>query len=475
MKRRKLAAIAALTGLVAFPLSKAKAEVSNSTIYQIQKEIQELKKENQRLQEQVKRLEAAKTGFFAKPAYGAKKGIKVDFYGYIKVDAIYQDAGGVGTTYLLWALPKDLGKGDSYSTITFRQTRFGFIITKPYKTFTLKGRIEMDFYSQSNDVENRPWNPQHAPLRARLAYLEVDKGTWQFRAGQDWMIISQLHPHMLNFLAGSYMGNIGFRTTLIEVTKNIKLNSKDLLKLQVALERPYNFGKLSNDLVIFDNDPNNDYALPGIEARIGYYTKLFNRKAMFAIYGHRSGDEFKKNYQTLSGSLKSTSFSIGMEVTVPIPVLERFSPRISGELWYGQNLGGYYCGGIDQGMKFGVYNGTATNYYTSLAKFNKSTDTLVSVQPIHATGGWVELSFKPTKKLTTYLGWGIDNPDDKDLSGVADARLSQQMVYTDLFYRFVPELATGFEWLHVKTHYRPNFLGGDGVLNRFMLSFFYFF
>ncbi len=474
---KKLVSLASALGALSIPLKGIAAQTNSTVLQNIQAEIKALKAENQQLKKEIQEVKNSSvkpaTGFYAAPYFGAK-GVKVDFYGYVKIDGIWQDSAGVGTTYLLFALPKKVGEHDSYSTITFRQTRFGFLLKKPYKSFTLKGKIEMDFYTQSNDVEYRPWNPQHAPLRARIAYLEVDKGAWQFRAGQDWMIISQLYPHTSNFPAGTFMGNLGYRTTLIELARMVKVNDSKL-KLQVALERPYNFGKLSENLVIFDNDPNNDYGMPGIEARIGYYTKLFNKKAMFALYGHYSGLEYKQNYKTLSGSLKTTSFSTGLEVTVPIPILTQFSPRISGELWYGQSLGGYYCGGVDQSTRFTIRLGNGTIIHTTnLSTFNKNTDTILDVQPIHATGGWVELGFKPVKKLNTWIGWGMDNPSDKDLEGVKGARLSQQMFYVHNLYRFVPELGVGLEYMRVKTHYRASD-GGDGTINRFMLSFYYFF
>ena len=470
MKIKKALAILAGLGLIATS-SQALAQTQDTA--ELEAQIKVLQAKIQQLEEEVKTLKSQKSGFLSAPAYGAGSS-EVKFYGYIKIDGIWQDSAGVGTTYLLFALPKKAGEHDSYSTITFRQTRFGFLLKKPYKSFTIKGKIEMDFYTQSNDAEYRPWNPQHAPLRARIAYLEVDKGAWQFRAGQDWMIISQLYPHTSNFPAGTFMGNLGYRTTLIELARIVKLNDSKL-KLQVALERPYNFGKLSENLVIFDNDPNNDYGMPGVEARIGYYTKLFNKKAVFALYGHYSGIEYKQNYKTLSGNLKTTSFSTGLEVTVPIPILTQFSPRISGEIWYGQSLGGYYCGGIDQSTRFTIkHNGTTIIYTTNLSTFDKNTDIILDVQPVHATGGWIELGFKPLKKLNTWIGWGIDNPNDKDLEGVAKARLSQQMFYVHNLYRFVPELGAGLEYMRVKTHYRASD-GGDGTINRFMLSFYYFF
>jgi len=97
-------------------------------LQQLMSEVQELKQENQYLKKEIERLksqqekeikevktEIAKntkkeesgisSGFFSKGAYGAGKS-KVDFYGFIKGDLIWQDSTSVGTVYLLWTLPK---------------------------------------------------------------------------------------------------------------------------------------------------------------------------------------------------------------------------------------------------------------------------------------------------------------------------------------------------------------------------------
>lgn len=470
-------------------------------LQELVKEVQELKQENQNLKKEIERLKAKQTteiqevkeevketkeklakkednkilsGFFSKGGYGAGQS-KIDFYGYVKGDLIWQDSAGVGTIYLLWALPKDKGRHDSTSTITFRHSRLGLDLIRPYKDFTIKGKFEMDFYTQSSNEANSPWNPEHAPLRARLVYLEVLKNSWELRVGHDWMTISQLYPHLSNFPAGSYMGNLGYRSTQIRVTKNFNFSKDNNLKVQLALDKPFNFGKLSNDLVVFDNEPDTDFGSPGIEARIAYQTKIFDKPALLALFGHYSGLEYKENYKFLKGEEKITSFSTGLELSLSLPFFKKYDPVISGEFWYGQGLGGYYTGGIDQTarIKYCAPNGTCT-YATDLSKFNKDSDNIISITPVHAIGGWVELGLKISPKLQSWFGWGIDNPLDSDLRWVKGARLQQQMYYAHFLYRFVPELGAGLEYLRAITDYRKND-GDDGIVNRFMLSFYYFF
>lgn len=489
---KKLGSLLVSLGILSTPVisySSTKDEEVLKLLQKLVKEIEELKQENKQLKQEVEKLKAQQkvevgelkevkkeeisSGFFSKGAYGASKS-KIDFYGFVKGDLIWQDSSSVGTIYLLWALPKKIGKHDSTSTITFRHSRFGFDLTKPYKNFLLKGKFEMDFYTQSDDITNKPWNPEHAPLRARLAYLEIIKDPWELRVGHDWMTISQIYPFLSNFPAGSYMGNLGYRATQIRLTRKFKLSEKDLLRFQIALERAYNFGNLGN-IVTFDNDPNNEYGKPGIESRLAYETKLFEKPFLLAIYGHVSGQEYKKNYALNHGDIKSTSFSTGVELVLPIPIFKRYNPVISGELWYGQNLAGYYTGGINQGVRFKYTDNINYYYTTDLRNFDRNKHSIISVTPVHAKGGWIELALEPIpKKLKTHFGFGIDDPLDNALKYVKGARLKQQMYYAHFLYRFVPELGAGFEYLRVKTDYRKT-EGDDGLVNRLMLSFYYYF
>lgn len=475
------------TPILGYPSSKDEEVLK--LLQQVLKEVETLKKENQELKREIERLKAQSAsqptikteekletkpseGFLSKGGYGAGKS-KVDFYGFIKGDLIWQDSSSVGTIYLLWTLPRKMGRHDSTSTITFRHSRFGFDLIKPYKDFTIKGKFEMDFYTQSDDIGNRPWNPEHAPVRGRLAYLEVIKDPWELRVGHDWMTISQIYPFLSNFPAGSYMGNLGYRATQIRLTRKFKISKDDLLRVQVALERPYNFGNL-NHIVVFDSDPNNEYGKPGVEARIAYESKLFERPALLALYGHLSGQEYKKSYALNQGDIKSTSFSSGLELVLPLPLFTKFNPVLSGELWYGQNLAGYYTGGVNQGVRIKYTDGTNYYYSIDLRGFDRTKHRIVSVAPVHAVGGWVELALNFTSKFKGHFGFGIDNPLNKDLKYIKGARLSQQMSYAHLLYRFVPELGAGLEYLRVKTDYRKS-EGDDGLVNRLMLSFYYYF
>ena len=435
---------------------------------ELRKEVQELKKENAQLRSQVEQLKAqapAQTAapakgpsFMSKGAYGSSPS-GIDFYGFFKIDAVWQDSSAVGDIYVLWVLPEKMGDGDNKFTINFRHSRFGFDFVKPYKNFKVFGKMEMDFYTESHGEAALPWNPNHSPVRARRVFAGIEYGTWQLLAGLDWLTISQLYPHLSNFPSGTFMGNPGYRMPQIRLTKWFD-TELGRLKFQLAAEKSYAFPK--DDEIIWDEDPANDAGFPGIEGRIALESKLFGKPFLLALWGHYS----KEEYDIATGEEDAESYSVGLEAKIPLPIATK--AFILGEAWYGRNFDGYYSCGVNQGTRFRLKDG---RYVTGL-KGIKNSD-VVSVDEIDAWGGYVELEVFWTPKLVTHLGWGIDNPDNDDLEGVAGARLQQQMYYANFLYRLTKEFGFGVEYMYIETDYH-DFLG-DGELNRIAGSLYYFF
>ncbi len=452
-------------------LASSNTDDLRQMLEELRKEVETLKKENAELRSQVEELKKAqipaaapvvapaKHSFYSKGGYGSTPS-GIDFYGFFKIDAVWQDSSAVGDIYVLWVLPESAGGGDNKFTLNFRHSRFGFNFFKPYKGWNLFGKMEMDFYTECHGEDTLPWNVNHSPVRARRVFIGVEKGTWQLLAGLDWLTISQLYPHTSNFPAGTFMGNPAYRMPQIRLTKWFKINDISQLKLQIAAEKPYAFPK---GTYVFDEDPANDAGFPGIEARIAYETKLFGKPALAAIWGHYSEEEYATKY----GDKDAESYSIGLEAKFPLPIQKK--AFLLGEIWYGRNFDGYYSCGVNQGTRFYLDNNT---YVTDLR--NISSDQILGISEIDAWGGWIELELFWTPKLVTHFGWGIDNPDNDDLAGVTSARLQQQMFYTNFLYRLTKEFGFGMEYMYVRTDYRQSY-GGDGKLNRVMGSFYYFF
>ena len=471
--KRFLGLLVLISALVFSGLSWAASDTEElrKMLEELRREVQELKKENAELRSQVEQLKKAPAqaalpakapqhSFISKGAYGSSPS-GIDFYGFFKIDAVWQDSSAIGDIYVLWVLPEKAGDGDNKFTINFRHSRFGFDFSKPYDKFRVFGKMEMDFYTDSHGEDVLPWNPNHSPVRARRVFAGIEYGTWQLLAGLDWLTISQLYPHLSNFPSGTFMGNPGYRMPQVRLTKWF---DTDLgrFKIQVAAEKGYAFPK--DDEIVFDEDPANDAGFPGIEWRLAWENqKLLGKPLMLALWGHYS----KEEYDIANGEEDAESYSIGLEAKIPLPLAMK--AFLLGEVWYGRNFDGYYSCGVNQGTRFLLKDGS---YVTRLDKGADRND-VVSVDEIDAWGGYVELEVFWSPKLVTHFGWGIDNPDNDDLEGVGGARLQQQMYYANFLYRLTKEFGFGLEYMYIETDYHSNF--GDGELNRIAGSLYYFF
>ncbi len=467
--------------LVGGATSWASEDDLRQMLEELKKEVEQLKQENANLKSQIEAIKGTaqvpaaapvtkpKASFYSKGAYGSTPSA-IDFYGFFKIDAVWQDSKAIGDNYVLFVLPGSQGKNDQQFTLNFRHSRIGFDFSKDYKGFDLFAKIEMDFYTQGDTGTSTVWNDIHAPLRARRVFAGVKKGTWELLAGLDWLTISQLYPHTLNFPAGSFMGNPGFRMTQVRLTKLIPLDDISRLKVQVAAEQSFAFPRSSSSAgtSYYDMDPANDAGFPGIEARVAYETKIYGKPALLALWGHYSQEEYDLDTNNDGQKDKeedADSYSIGLEVKVPLTIARK--AFISGEIWYGNNFDGYYVASVDQGTKFLTNTG-----WTTLPLASKGIVSAQYVETIEAVGGWLELELFWTPKFVTHFGWGIDNPKDSDLAGVSKARLQQQMYYANFIYRLTRAFAYGMEYMYVRCDYLND---DDGKLNRFMGSLFYFF
>ena len=101
---------------------------------------------------------------------------------------------------------------------------------------------------------------------------------------------------------------------------------------------------------------------------------------------------------------------------------------LQGSLWSGKNLDAYYAG-VLQGIN--IAQGTS----------------------VAANGGWMEGVYDFNDRLSFALGYGIDNPDDDDLS-LAAARTLNQRTFATLFYKVTPAFMIGTEYSVIETDFK---------------------
>jgi hypothetical protein len=72
--------------------------------------------------------------------------------------------------------------------------------------------------------------------------------------------------------------------------------------------------------------------------------------------------------------------------------------------------------------------------------------------PVHRHGGWTQVSFLPTSRLTVNLQGGFDDPKDDYL--LPTSLTKNTALVFNFFYRLAPNVFWGFELGHISTEFK---------------------
>jgi len=422
-------------------------------------------------------------------AGGLLNNLDVTFYGYIKGEATYQDAMGSGNNYIVTALPGNLHDGfqaipagikgyvknsdDPNFGITGRQTRFGFKVKGPTfgKDGQVLGRIEADFYGQGGGTAVTVVSPSGASYVGSTSIFEAEnKGNFELRiatvelkskyfgilAGNDWMIVSPLYPHVSNYTAQADVGNLGYRIPQVRFTGYL-LDGK----LQAQIGAISHIGDYLN--AVGDIDTGRGAAQPDLQYGIVWDSKLNDLPLKFGFTGHYGREVLGGLYNPSAGS-----YSYNIHACVPVTKWL----MLNGEWYSGANLDGWYTGAQGKGWFIKKSNG--------------------QVEPLKDTGYWGEVMLGPFKGFQVYAGYSTDDVDDDQLKSASaintgkplwQAVTLNQSFWVDLHYWVVPKVAdVSFEYMYLdseyglgNTTYGAPYKLDDGVVNRFNLAFWLFF
>ncbi|NLA75713.1 MAG: hypothetical protein GX846_09650 [Deltaproteobacteria bacterium] len=403
-------------------LARENNEELKARIERLEKELAELKAI---LTE--KAPDAEKPSAPIKEAARPSSGFEIKSYGYIKLDASYNDSRTVNGNYVLYVPSEGTVKNDNTFNITARQSRLGFNITAPqYQGWVTKAKVEADFYGDGTMAhENK------AELMLRHAFLETTKGGLSFLAGQTSDVISPLIPNSLSYVPGFASGNIGYRRPQVRVSYNSPLNESTCILTQFALSRTT--GTTNEDLDKNNQNDGDDAGFPTMQARIALTTKgLAGKKNTIGISGHFGREEMdwegvKTDHNSWSGNIDFI-----------IPLSERLT--LSGELFTGKNLDDYF-GGILQGIN------TATR------------------NEISSTGMWSQINFAFNNEWQYNAGFSFEDPDTDDIA--SQSRDKNSFYFINAMFRVHPMLTIGLEYNYYKTEYKGL---ADGTVNRLQTS-----
>jgi hypothetical protein len=269
-------------------------------------------------------------------------------YGFIKLDAHYQDGGVNHIVASRYAVP-----GDGNLALTAMNTRFGFKWTGATigKGWKIGALMEWDLFDTASANQMK--------LRTRHLNFTLSKNGSQFLFGQFWDVFAPAVPSTINTNGALWQtGNVGFRRAQIRYSYH---------------SGPFDFAVSLNDPTSAEGRAKK---LPLLEARLGVNLgeKSKVKIGVSGVYGS----------ETHSSNGYENSVSV-MGVCVDwSAAVSRFS--LKGEFTIGQNLKNFVS-------KAYIYDNTA----------------VMEIEGEKISAFWTELYFKATKKINVWAGYAFES------------------------------------------------------------------
>lgn len=370
----------------------------------------------------------------------AALGSKFKLYGYLRLDAIYDDSRPNNTQVVSYIRSEDptapagvrAPNNSSDYNMHPKLTRLGLDMTGPTIAglcdAQVVGKLEIDFYN-ATATESRE------ALRIRLAYAQLKWSQFNLYAGQMWDLIAPLFPVVNPDFVMWGAGNLAdrrpqLRAEYIAAAGDSKLFVQGMAGATGAVDAQDLDPAGTTGAGYRDGD---QAAMPTFQGRVAWRTPVadWKRDFEFGIWAHRANEET----DTPVGSERNfVSSAYGIDVQVPI---WRDRLWVKGELWQGRNLDDVR-GGILQGIN-------------------------ASGVEVRSEGGFGEIGWKANSVVTLHAGASFDNPENEDLNPNAGSRSRDQIAYGAIRFDFKPVLI-GFDYLRWVTGYQGVDEGDD---NRF--------
>jgi len=357
---------------------------------------------------------------------------KIRFYGFLRLDAFYDDSRPSNTHTIGFirsedpTAPASIGARNDESSFTMhpRLTRFGFDLDgptiAPLGDAKVIGKLEIDFYN--NGLVGQSESRQ--AVRMRHAYLKLGWGATALLAGQTADVISPIFPIVNNDLVMWGAGNLGDRRPQLRIEHQPAIGESRLL-LQGAVGLTG-----AQDNADLDGNGYRDgetSGRPTLQARAAFRTPVWQKQNLeVGVWGHQA---WEKTDTAFAGQRKFDSNAYGIDVTLP---LYQDVVWIKGELWQGENA---------DDVRGGIFQGVNT----------------VLGREIESRGGWAEVGVKVHQRVALYGGYSYDNPDNADLPAVG--RSLNKIWYGAVRMNYDP-MEIGFEYLNWTTEY-VGFQNGD--------------
>jgi len=304
--------------------------------------------------------------------------------------------------------------------MAIRQTTVGLAVTSP-QVFggAFRGDIDVDFFGGQQPSTGGRTFPL---LRLRTARAMVKWVQGEFEVGQDAPLIASVNPVSL-----ASVGTPGFAGAgnlwlwLPQVRAGLETGGKISIGVQGAVLAPTS-GDPANAFDT-DNDVAEHSSRPYLQGRVHVRWGADDMAGDIGFGVHQG-------WFAAKGDSLITSSAVAADVTLPLA----HWLELRGEAFQGQALKGLGGGGI--GQSFGL-NGV----------------------PVHTSGGWAQVNFKPSTRLLIGAGYGMDDPRDSDLG--PGARLKNVVREAHIHVRPGGPFVFGFEYRQLATTYSTGVLGND--------------
>src|SRR5262249_11075616 len=296
-----------------------------------------------------------------------------------------------------------------------RQTTLSALVSGPELCgFQTSAVIVANFYSSSL-IEDL-WG--FLPLQA---YAQLKNDDWRFAAGLQLDIFNPLNPNVLPISYLGASGNTGALRGQARVEHYWHPSDDQQITLTAGLSDPIPT-TVSNTFRLSE-----DNGWPNIEGRAAWACGPLTGE------GPLAQRPFEVGISGVVGQIRTTvpftrqvvADVWGLGTDCRWAVTPRFG--VQGELFVGQTLG-TYMGGILQNINTTTFAG------------------------IHAAGGWIELYYYICpEKLHTHVGYGIDDPLDRDLAPGQQVR--NDTYFANLIWDLTKQLRMAGEFTYRNTAY----------------------
>jgi hypothetical protein len=429
-----------ITWLLLFVSSPGWAQSDSAALRAILERLERLEQQNRTLTEEVQALrrqlsaqgvsapvgpaeerlevQEARTEELAQTKVQASQRLPISITGMLLFNAFmngrFNGAQDNPTTASLNAVPRTAGG-------TFRQTILGLRFRSPHTVVgaEVNGSLFMDFFSNltSGPTPDRAISGNlNRLMRLRIATVELDWGSTSLLFGQDKPIISPREPTSLAHVGVSPLTNAGnpwLWQPQARLEQRFRFTESTDVRAQIGVYQTAEAGQNTSEAIAATLESSR----PGLEGRFAF------RHAI----GEDRHIEIAPSFHTSSTHVAGTSvpsrvYSIDWSIA-PLPKLD-----FTGMFYGGRNTANL---------------GTIRPGFTVLGPGR--------VIATHSLGGWAQLSYEATPRLTLNIFGGQHDDRDRDLRATA---IGKNFAYAaNALYRIAPNVIVGFETMQVRTSY----------------------